>query len=336
MKRAAVTLDAIASFDNLAGAAHRAARGKHTRHDVRRFFQRFDEHINQLSGDIRAGRMPYGHFRQLTIRDPKPRVIHAACFADRIMHHAVMHFAGPVLERAMTPTSFACRIGMGNHAAVQQVQRALRRFPWYVKIDIQHYFDTIDHACLARLLHRRFKGEAFLALLQRLIDCYEVTPGKGLPIGALTSQYFANYYLDGLDRYLLEHLSACAQVRYMDDIIWWCDSRDRARDTLQQVCTYATTQRLLTVKADMQINRSAHGVNFCGYRITPGQLRLSRRRQRRYRQLRQHWERAYAEGRIEALKLQRVYDAVHAITLLADSTNWRRQNLRRHPALEME
>ena len=335
MKRTSISLESIAAFDNLVQAAHRAARGKHTRDDVRRFFRRFDEHINQLSRDIRDGRMPYGQFHRLAIRDPKPRIIHAACFEDRVFHHAVMNLAGPVLERALTPTSFDCREGKGNHAAVRQVQHHLRRFPWYVKIDIQHYFDEIDHACLYQLLQQRFKGRDFLALLQRIIDCFQVTPGKGLPIGTLTSQHFANYYLDGLDRFILERLPACAQVRYMDDVIWWCYSRECARETLKQVCAYAAEERLLTVKASTQINRSAQGVSFCGYRITLGQLKLSRRRQRRYQQLRRDWELAYAEGRIDALTLQRGYDAVHAITLPADSTSWRRQNLLRYPPLEV-
>jgi retron-type reverse transcriptase len=335
MKRAAISLESIAAFDNLVQAAYQAARGKQTRDEVKRFFQYFDDNINQLARDIRNGQTPYGQFRRFAIRDPKPRLIHAACFEDRIFHHAVMNLAGPVLERALTPTTYACREGKGSHAAVRQVQHHLRRFPWYVKIDIQHYFDQIDHACLYELLQRRFKGRDFLALLWRIIGCYQVTPGKGLPIGSLTSQHFANYYLDGLDRYILEQLSACAQVRYMDDILWWCDSHEDARKTLGQVCAYVANERLLTVKANPQINRSSHGVSFCGYRITPGQMRLSRRRQRRYQERRWEWELAYAEGRIDALMLQRGYDAVHAITLPADSTNWRRENLRRYPALEV-
>ncbi len=335
MKRVSITLEDIAAFDNLARAAQQAARAKRDRTDIQRFFQRFDTHLNQLAQDIRESRMPYGRFRQFAIRDPKPRIIHAACFEDRIFHHAVMHYAGPVLERALTPTTFACRKRMGNHAAVLHVQRYLRRFPWYVKIDIQHYFDTIDHERLYALLQRRFKGQDFLALLRRLIGCFHVTPGKGLPIGALTSQYFANYYLDGLDRYILEQLHCCAHVRYMDDVIWWCHSRAQARQTLAHVCDYASRERLLTVKATMQMNRSDQGVSFCGSRITPGQLKLSRRRRRRYQQLRQEWERAYAQGRIDALTLQRAYDAVHAITLPGDSHNWRRQNLQRYPALDI-
>jgi retron-type reverse transcriptase len=335
MKRVSISLEDIATFDNLARAAHQAARAKRERPDIQRFFQHFDTHINQLAQDIRDARMPYGRFRQFTIRDPKPRVIHAACFEDRIFHHAVMHEAGPVLEQALTPTTFACRKGMGNHAAVLQAQRYLRRFPWCVKIDIQHYFDSIDHNRLYNLLQRRFKGADFLALLRRVIDCFHVTPGKGLPIGALTSQHFANYYLDGLDRYILEHLGCCSHIRYMDDIIWWCHSRTQARQTLAQVCDYASRECLLTVKPTMQINQSEQGVSFCGYRMTPGQLKLSRRRCRRYQQLRQDWEVAYTQGRIDALTLQRAYDAVHAITLPGDSRHWRRQNLQRYPALDI-
>jgi hypothetical protein len=252
-----------------------------------------------------------------------------------VFHHAVIALAGPVLDRALTPTTFACREGMGKHAAAWQVQRQLRRFPWYVKIDIRHYFDEIDHAMLHGLLQRRFKGRAFLALLRRIIGSYHVTPGKGLPIGSLTSQHFANYYLDGMDRYILERLRVSAQVRYMDDIVWWCESRECVRETLRQVREYARDVRLLTVKDNTQINRSARGVTFCGFRITPGKLRLSRRRRRRYQERRRYWERAYLEGRIDAMTLQRAYDAVHAITLPAQAIGWRRENLARFPALDV-
>lgn len=334
MKRQLITLDDIADFDNLARSAYLAARGKRTRPEVQRFFQHFEANIKQLADDIYRQRMPYGQYYRFTISDPKPRVIHAACFEDRVFHHAVIGHVGPLLERALTKTTYACRVGMGNHAAVKQVQRHLRRFPWYIKIDIQHYFDTIEHELLLQLLKRRLKGRDLFELLQRIIEGYHVTHGKGLPIGSLTSQHFANYYLDGLDRYILEQLPARAQIRYMDDVIWWCDSRNDARETLRLVCEYAEQERLLTVKPSTQINRSSHGVNFCGYRVTVGQLRLSRRRRRRYQQLRLHWEQAYLNGDIDSLELQRAMDAVHAITLPADSGLWRGENLRRIPPID--
>ncbi|MGF1528705.1 MAG: reverse transcriptase domain-containing protein [Candidatus Competibacterales bacterium] len=335
MKRTAITLGQIADNQNLARAAQLAARGKRTRPDVRHFFHRFEYHLNRVAVAIYDGQLPTGRCRQFAIRDPKLRLIHAACFEDRVFHHAVMAHAGPVLDRALVPSSYACREGLGHHVAVQAVQRQLRCFPWFVKIDIQHYFDAIEHDRLLALLARRFKGQAFLALLQRVVAVYHTTPGRGLPIGSLTSKHFANYYLNGLDRYLLETLGVKAHVRYMDDILWWCPTQAQARESLAQAIAYAREQRGLTVKPTTQINRSACGVSFCGYRVKRGAILLSRRRRRRYQQLRRGWEQAYLAGEIDERGLQRAYAAVHAITLPADARGWRRENLRRFPALEV-
>jgi hypothetical protein len=121
----------------------------------------------------------------------------------------------------------------------------------------------------------------------------------------------------------------------MDDILWWCDSRERARETLAAVGDWLARERLLRLKEPSPINRSRHGVGFCGYRVSPGALRLSARRRQRYQQRRAAWEAAWREGRIDDLTLQRGYDAACAITLHADSRNWRRNELARHPAPEV-
>ncbi len=335
MRRVRIDLADVAAIGNLAEATARAARGKRERPAVRAFLGRLEESLERLSSDILSGRAPRGEYRRFRISDPKPRIIHAACFADRVLHHAVMLHAGPVLERAMTDTSYACRPGKGALAAVEAVQSALRRFPWYVKVDVSGYFEHIDHAILLRLLGRRFKGAAFMDLLGRILDGYQSRPGKGLPIGSLTSQYFANDYLDGLDRLLLERLGVRAELRYMDDVLWWCDSREQARETLAEVGDWLDRERLLQLKEPCQIARSCQGVSFCGYRIGPGVLRLSARRQRRYRERRRHWEAAWRAGEIDGLGLQRGYDAVRAIAIHADSRTWRSLDLARHPAPEV-
>jgi len=317
--------------DIAAEAAARAARGKRERPDVRTFFER----LAAVGEAILSGRAPRGEYRRFRIRDPKPRIIHAACFEDRVLHHAIMIPAGPVLDRTLCATSYACRPGKGGLAAARAAQAALQRYPWYVKIDVQGYFDHIDHRCLLGLLARRFKGEGFMALLWRIVEGYAAAPGKGLPIGSLTSQYFANYYLDGLDRLLLEHLGARAELRYMDDVIWWCDSREQARATLATVAEWLARERLLALKANPQINRSVHGVGCCGYRVLPGTLRLSRRRRRSYQTRRADWEDAWRAGRIDDAGLQRAYDAVRAITVHADARAWRQQELAWRPAPEV-
>jgi retron-type reverse transcriptase len=333
MQRVRINIEQVADYANLALAAWKAGHGKRLRDDVRAFFAGFDASVNGLARDLLCGRAPHGRYKEFIITDPKKRLIHAACFADRVLHHALMNLIGPVLERAMVDTSFACRPGKGPVAAARQVQKNIRRFPWYVKIDIAGYFPAIDHGILFALLQRRLKGKGILELLWRIIDSYSSAPGKGLPIGSLTSQHFANFYLDGLDRYLTEQLKVCAHVRYMDDIIWWCDSRQEARKTLGLAAQFVEEQRNLRVKEGAQTNQSRRGVSFCGFRILPGIMRISRRRRRLYQMRRRMWEQEYLAGRITGVELQARYAAVHAIVVNGDSTAWRRENLRRHPAI---
>ena len=278
---------------------------------------------------------PYGRFRTFTIHDPKQRTIHAACFEDRVFHHAVMNIAGQTLENAMSPFSYACRPGKGVHKAVEQVQGNLQRFEYYGKIDIASYFAEIDHKRLMQILSRCYKGQAFLYQLERIVRSYHFATGKGLPIGSLTSQYFANYYLSGLDRYLENHRYVRAYVRYMDDVIWWCDGKENVHKSLQDIQQWLLEQRHLTIKPGSQINRSKRGVTYCGFRITPGVVLLTARKKRRFQQRRKYWEALYEEGRISAVQLQKAYASVQAITAHTDSLSWRQENLRRYPAIEV-
>lgn len=333
MKRILITLDAIAEHNNLVLAFHKAAKGKRFRQDVQLFLQNFDSNLNQLGEDIRQAKLPYGKYRVFQIFDPKQRLIHAACFVDRIFHHALMNLAGDVLEQAMLPSSYACRPNKGVHKAVGTVQRHLCQYRYYGKIDIARYFASISHPRLLQTLMHRFKGAQCMAQLQRIIDSYQSSPQHGLPIGSLTSQYFSNYYLDGLDRLLAGLSTVRAQVRYMDDIIWWCDSKQDVRDTLNTITDWLQSERDLQVKPTVQIQPSKQGVTYCGFRILPGVIRLSRRRKRRYQQRRQFWEQLYLNGLISSRQLQTAYAAVHAITVGTDSLAWRCENLHRNPPL---
>jgi RNA-directed DNA polymerase len=332
VKRTRISLNDIAAADNLALAAWKAARGKRQRAEVQRFFAGFDETIARLSSDILAGVVPYGEYRSFEIHDPKKRLIHAACLRDRVLQHAIMNLAEPVFERTLVPTSYACRPGLGVHKAIAQVQANLRRFPWFAKVDVDGYFPSIDHACLKRLLAHRFKGDDFLALLGRIIDSCPAAPGRGLPIGSLSSQHFANHYLDGADRFLLDHPLVCAHVRYMDDTLWWGQDRESVRQVLAELRVWLANERRLRLKATFQINRTERGVTWCGARVLRGSLRLTPRKQRRYRQGCRQWEDAWLAGEIDSLALQRGYDAVHAATLHTDSVTWRKRHLELHPS----
>jgi hypothetical protein len=169
---------------------------------------------------------------------------------------------------------------------------------------------VIRHDILKSLLARRLKGGRILALLSDLIDAHKDSPGRGLPIGALTSQHFANFYLAGLDRYLLEGLSVRGMVRYMDDVVWWCDDRQHAEASLHLATSFLANRLGLQVKPSHRIAASSDGMRFCGFHVFPQTIHLSARRRHRYARARRR---------------------ILAITAHADSRGFRRQQLRRVP-----
>ncbi|KFB68429.1 RNA-directed DNA polymerase [Candidatus Accumulibacter vicinus] len=218
------------------------------------------------------------------------------------------------------------------YADLRGLRRSLAEHEGVPQFALFTYFPSIDHAILVRLLARRFKGADFLALLGRIIASCPAAPGRGLPIGSLTSQHFANHYLDGADRFLLAHPLVRAQVRYMDDIICWGDDRQSVRQVVGDLREWLQRERHLTLKANVQINRSERGVSYCGARVLRGSLRLTPRKQARYRHGCRRWEAAWLAGIIDEATLQRAYAAVLAPTLHCDSLSWRKRHLELHPS----
>jgi hypothetical protein len=224
----------------------------------------------------------------------------------------------------LVDSCFACRPGRGVHAAVAAVQRHLRRFGWWVQVDVAAYFASIDHAILLDLLRRRFKGDAFLALLGRIVAA-GAPAGRGLPIGALTSQHFANACLDGADRLLLARPDVRAHVRYMDDIVWWCDSRDAALDSLAALREDLRTNWRLELKNPSLVGRSERGIKFCGFRVKPGIVLPSARKLARFRQGARQLAAAQAAGSAADADLQRAHDVLAATLAHTQSLHFRRR-----------
>ena len=324
MKRQHVDLQQLASWDNLTLALWKAARGKRQRPDVVHFLANYEARLAELQDQILNHQLPLGRYHCFQIKDPKPRKITAVSFELRVVHHAIMNLIGENLEKSQIANSFACLPGRGAHAAVQRVQRG----QWCVKIDIEKYFERLDHALLKEKLARRFKGWHFLRLLNAIIEGYQEQPGKGLPIGSLTSQYFANFYLEGADRAIERMPETKGYVRYMDDMIWFCHDKPSARQSLAKAVELLEGERL-TVKPQRWVQPVSLGVHYCGYRILPRRILLSRRKKRAYKKYLERWQGRWQAGEIDALGLQRGYDAVHGITTLAASRGFRRAVLAR-------
>ncbi len=320
----------ISQWDNVASALFRAARGKSRSPQVQQALANAEQTIHAVSSALAAARLPEGRFDAFVIHDPKQRLIHAAPFIDRIAHHAVVHHLEPVFERVLLPSVFACRPGKGVHRAIRYAQKQFRRFRWVMHVDIRHYFPNIDHAVLGTQLARRFRGDG-LKVLNAIIDSYRSAPGKGLPIGALTSQHFANHYLGVADRWCLAAPGIGAHCRYMDDFLLWSDDKAALLTLRATMASYLADELKLAVKPPL-IQRCRQGIQFCGIQICPFQLRPSVRRRRRFKQARQQWEKRWQSGEIDSLRLQQAYDAVRTILLPANAHNFLQRDLQQRAA----
>ena len=220
MKRAGGVFEVLCAWDTLVRAAYRAALGKRQRSEVRRFFEHFDEEITRMAVELRAGAYRFAAYRAFPIRDPKTRVIHAPPFCDRVVHHAIVLAAGAVFERGAIAHSYACRTGRGQHAALVRLRRWVRDADWFVKLDVEKFYDSVAHDVLRLQLARRFRERRLLALFDRLLASDAHAPGRGVPIGALTSQYLGNFYLDPFDHWATRRRPLVRYLRYMDDMLF--------------------------------------------------------------------------------------------------------------------
>ena len=216
-----------------------AARGSRHRPDARQFMERLDDSVQEMMDQVWAGTFALGRFHQFVIHDPKERVITAPCFPERVLHHAIMNVCEPVFDRWLIDDTFACRTGRGRLPALQRALTAFSRgFTYFLKLDIRKYFDSIPHDRLLRRLSafvwRLFSRMAVCSnCSSRVIGSFRGGIGQGVPIGSLTSQHLANFYLGCFDRFIKERLRFNAFVRYMDDMALWANDRWELRSALE-------------------------------------------------------------------------------------------------------
>lgn len=332
MKRHGQLMEAIADPANLRLAFWKAAKSKRAKADCRAFQDRLDENVASLQAELLSGSVAVGEYHTFTIYDPKERTICAASFRERVLHHALMNVCEPVLERAAIFDSYACRKGRGQQVAVRRAMGYARQNGWFLKMDIRKYFDSIDQDVLRGLLARKFKDAGVLEVFDRILATYQTAPGRGLPIGNLTSQHFANYYLAPLDRFLKEGLQCRSYVRYMDDFVVWGETAAELREVWRQVEDFLTTELKLELKSNVMLNRTERGMDFLGYRIFPRDLRLARRSKRRFASKFRGYEREHREGVWSELELQQRMTALIAFTLPCRSRGFRRNVIERFGA----
>jgi hypothetical protein len=322
MRRVGNLFEAIVEMENLRRGFWRAARGKRHRRDVVAFADALDERLGEMAAGLRSGIHPVGQFHQFEIHDPKRRIITAPAFAERVLHHAIINVCEPHFERWLIPDSFACRPGKGRERAVVRAARFARKFSWRVHLDVRQCFDSIPHDRLRDRLAARFKDPRLLGLFAAIIAGFRGGMGRGLPIGSLMSQHFANFYLGFLDRFVKEDLRIRGYVRYMDDLVLW--GNDRSGLVAAEACCREFLANSLGLEfKPAGVVESLRGVDFLGCRILPTHTLLSKRSRRRYLRRVRTLCRAFRLGLIDEEELQARLEAATAFARAADTKSWR-------------
>jgi len=301
----------VHDWPNLVRAWQRCRRRKRYSAGAAEFAFDWEPRLLQIQREIEAGTWIPGEYHHFHISEPKPRKISAAPFADRVVHHALVNVLEPLYERRFVFDSYACRRGKGTHRAIQRAQYYLRRFDWSLKTDIVRFFPSVDHDLLMDRLGHQIQDARLLTFIRRIVDSgvgvladevmYRPFPGDdlfsrlrptGLPLGNLTSQFFANVFLDPLDHYIRETLQVPGYVRYCDDLVLFGRSRTEMWEYRDAIAQYLCQARLRLHPNKTHVAPAKRGVNFLGLRVQPNQKRLLNSSLRRFtrRAARLQWE----------------------------------------------
>jgi retron-type reverse transcriptase len=311
----------IIDFANLLKAASKAQRGKRFRENVLAFNYNLESEILQLQTELKSQTYQPGAYKTFEIKEPKPRLISAAPYRDRVVHHALCNIIAPIFENTFIFDSYANRTGFGTHRALRRFTQFYRSSRYILQCDIKKYFPSIDHGILKTLLRRKIKCADTLWLIDRLIDnsnsqeaVLEYFPGdelltpsyrrRGLPIGNLTSQFFANVYLSGFDHFVKEQLQVKKYVRYVDDFALFGEDRYLLVESQLAIEEYLASLRLKLHPVKNQLLETKSGANFLGFRVFPDRIRVRTENLRRARRRLGQMQVEYSQGKITLKKVR--------------------------------
>lgn len=305
----------IISQENLLYSWDRFKKGKRKKKDVGMFEYHLEQNLLELHRELKDKTYRHEPYFGFYISDPKVRHIHKATVRDRVVHHALFKMLNPLFEPTFIPDSFSCRLGKGNHVGMKRLEVMTRKVsknythPCFVlKCDIKKFFDSVDHEILLSLLFRRIADEDVRCLLREIVGSFSASESLfekcGLPIGNLTSQLFANVYMNELDQFMKHKLRVKHYARYTDDFVVVADSTDYLESLLPPMTDFLEEHLKIEMHPDKTSIRTLQsGVDFLGYVIRPHH-RLMRTKTKR-RILRKYKEkvRAYRAGEIDETKL---------------------------------
>ncbi len=279
----------MTSVANLLSAWRVFRRGKRKKVDVANFELHLEERIFTLHDELTNGIYQHGEYMEFIVCDPKRRHIHKAEVRDRVVQQALYQELSPLFDPQFIYDSFSSRIDKGTHLGVNRLEKALCkatrnwRVPGYaLKCDIRKFFDSIDHEILGRILHRTVTDYETQNLLGIVLGSFEKSPGKGLPLGNVTSQLFANIYMNEFDQYVKHTLKQRHYFRYCDDFVILAHTKAELRVLLGKIEVFLREELLLEPHPHkVEIRKVSQGIDFLGYVAFPHHRRLRTKTRRR-------------------------------------------------------
>ena len=260
----------LISVDNLLLAWQGLIKGKRNKKDVQIFSFHLMDNILQLHEDLKNHTYKHGGYECFKINDPKPRTIHKASVRDRLLHHAVYRILYPFFDKTFIADSFSCRNNKGTHKAISRFKKFSSIVSkngtnpcWILKCDIRKFFASIDQNILINILKQRISDKDIVNLLQEIIFSFKP---NGLPLGNLTSQLFANIYLNELDQFAKHSLKAKYYIRYADDFVILYGNRDYLESTISKIEYFLENKLKLQLHPGKVFIKTLHsGVDFLGW-----------------------------------------------------------------------
>ena len=293
MRRTNDLFDQMVHIKNILNAWYEFRKGKRQRKDVQHFERYMENYIFQLQEELIDLRYQHGAYQHFYVFDPQKRYISKACVRDRLVHQMLYTTLSQVFDKKFFFHSFSCRLGKGTHAGVDQLHKAIRKVSrngkqacFALKMDIQRFFDSVDHEILKEFLKKHIQDERLLQLTHIVIDSFrrqEATARNvGLPLGNVTSQLFANVYLHALDYFVKHTLRQPYYLRYCDDFILIAHDKTQLTTLIEPIRTFLTQTLCLTLHPKKIILSNMHqGIDFLGYVVFPHHRLLRTRTKRR-------------------------------------------------------
>ncbi|MFH1225740.1 MAG: reverse transcriptase/maturase family protein [bacterium] len=269
----------IVSMENLLEAWQEFIKGKRSRQDVQEFELNLMANIFSLHYDLVNHTYEHGDYQAFKINDPKPRNIHKASVRDRLLHHALYRILYPFFDKTFIADSYSCRLDKGTHKAINRFRylsyktsQNRTKTAWVLKCDIRKFFASVDQAILMEIIKKYITDQDIIWLISQIVFSFQSTAkGKGLPLGNLTSQLFANVYLNQFDQFIKHKIKAKHYIRYADDFVILSQNKKWLERIIPEIRDYLENNLRLQLHPNkISIKTMASGVDYLGWVNFPG------------------------------------------------------------------